>query len=183
MDDFDQLRALFRDDAVAPPQRPAGQSRRVTLEECGNTQYTLDVTGIPDEAIAFKADKFPSPGPVFRDSRHECKRADYVIFARRRQRRWIVYLEMKKKKGKRPEIVCQLKGAKCVVSYCRAIIREFWGDHPFLQGYAERFVSVGDIGLNKQPTRRRQTPVHNKPENMLRLSAPNGVVRFAKLLK
>lgn len=178
MDEFARLRELLKDDTLAS----VGQNY-VTLVERNNHGYTLRITGIPHDTIAFKTDEFPPPKRVFKNSRHECKRADYVMIARKGRRHWIVYIEMKRTKGVKSEIVCQLRGAKCVVAYCRAIIQEFWDDHQFLQGYAERFVSIGNIGINKQPTREPPAPIHNNPDDMRKLPAPRGVVQFRRLLK
>lgn len=183
MSDFDTTRALLKDDAVAPAICRTGYSRRVvTLEERDNQRYTLIVTGVPDEVVAFKTDMFPPPNRIFKDSRSECKRADYVIIARNEARSWIIYIEMKSGAGNVTEIRAQLRGAKCVVAYCRAIVREFWGDDGFLRGYRERFVSVRYIGINKRPTRVARRRVHDNPNDMLKLTAPKGMIPFKKLL-
>ena len=183
MDDFDRLQELIKDEALASIAQVSGQSNTATLVEHGNHNYTLRITGIPNDTIAFRTDGFPAPKLLFKNSRHECKRADYVIVARKDRRRWIIYVDMKSTKDRRWEIVCQLRGAKCVVAYCRAIIGEFWGDQEFLNGYAEHFVSVKNIGINKRPTREPQRSINNNPEDVFILPAPRGVVQFGKLLK
>ena len=182
MDDFEILRALFEERALA-----SIEEGRLILEEIEDQRYTLKITGIPDDVIAFKADMFPSLKKiVFRDHKHECRRADYVIIARSESRRWIVYVEMKSGRGGGRDIKDQLRGAKCLVTYCREIGQQFWnyelGTKRFLERYAERFVSVRRIGINEHPTRRRPGVVHDNPDRTLRLSAPAGVLQFDKLL-
>ena len=182
MDDFQILRALFRKDALASVER-----NRIILEEQNNHSYKLEISRIPDEIIAFKADKFPAPIHIFRNDKSECKRADYVIIARRHTQinpRLIVYVELKKgSTGDGPSIKNQLRGAKCLVAYCCAIVREFWKEAQFLNDYAERFVSVRIIGPNERSTRDRHTRVHDAPEYMLKLPTREGTpLQFDKLL-
>lgn len=183
MDDFDILYALFRKDALA-----SIESNRITLEEQNNHSYKLKISRIPDDIIAFKADKFPPPIHIFRNDKSECKRADYVIIARRNtpiDPRLIVYVELKKgSTGDGPSIKSQLRGARCLVAYCRAIVREFWKEAQFMNDYTERFVSVR-IESKEYPTRppRGQRGRHDAPERMLRLVAPEGgTLQFDKLL-
>lgn len=179
MDDFQILHALFREEALASRERD-----RIILEERNSQSYTLEISRIPDDIIAFKTDMFPAPRSIFRNSRNECKRADYVIVARSNNRRWIVYVELKKRgTGERPNIIRQLRGAKCLVAYCRAIAGEFWEEDQFLDSYTERFVSVR-IGTSESSTRvprgRRNVP-HDAPERMLTVFA-EGTLQFDKLL-
>ena len=182
MDDFQILNALFEKNALASVRH-----NLLILEEIEGQRYELKITGAPYDTIAFKGDMFPSlKGVVFRDDKHECRRADYVIIARSDSRRWIIYVEMKSGKGKRSEIQDQLRGAKCLVAYCREVGQQFWnkelGTRRFLECYAERFVSVRGIGLNERPTRSRRGGVHDDPARTLRLSAPTGLLQFNKLL-
>lgn len=181
MDDFQILHDLFREEALASVER-----NRIILEERNNQSYTLEISRIPAEIIAFKADMFPDPRGIFQNRRQECKRADYVIVARRNTRinpRLIVYVELKKGgTGGGPSIIRQLRGARCLVAYCRAIVREFWEEDQFLDSYTERFVSVR-IGDSESSTRDRHARVHDAPEYMLKLAAPEGTpLQFDKLL-
>ena len=180
MDDFDILRELFRDDALA-----SVAGNRIILEERNNQlSYTLEITGIPNDVIAFKADMFPDHRQIFRNTRHECRRADYVIIARDQDRdgRWIVYLEMKRGRGVPHDIELQLRGAKCLVAYCRAVGQEFWRERGFLEHYKERFVRVYDIGIAKRPTRPWRSGDHDDPARMLSIPAAKGLLQFDKLL-
>ena len=179
MDDFDILRELFKENALARVEKD-----EIILEEQNNqSSYTLNITRAPYDTIAFKADMFPAPGNIFKGDRGECKRADYVIFTREDGRKRIVYVEMKEGTGgTNRDIELQLRGAKCLVAYCRAIVQEFWKENRFLENYAERFVSVRNIRIDKRPTRGLKTPVHDAPEKMLRLTAPKGILQFNELV-
>lgn len=182
MSDVDVLRDLLREDALAATEQSSSGKTTVVLEESEDPPYELSVTGIPYDAIAFKTDRFPPPTSVFNNRRGECKRADYVIVAFDDEQGWIVYVEMKRGAGERADIERQLRGARCVVAYCRAIVEEFWHGRRFLQNYHERFVTVRNIRIGKRPTREGKRPVHDNPKDMLPLTAPSGTLRFQNLL-
>ena len=182
MDDFDILNALLRDDALAAEKVLSRSRRAVLLEERDSQYYTLEITGTPYDTVAFKMDKFPPPNRIFKDSKRECKRADYVIISRRDRKGWIVYVEMKTGAGRSFEVERQLRGGKCLLVYCQAIVGEFWGEKRFLQDYAQRFVSVRHVGSNKPPTRDHRRPVHDRPEKMLKLTAPTGKLQFNRIV-
>ena len=182
MDDFDILHALLRDDALATEKVLSRNRKAVVLEEKDDQQYTLEITGTPYDTVAFKIDKFPPPKRIFKDSKRECKRADYVIVSRTDKKGWIVYIEMKTGPGRSSEVERQLRGGRCLFVYCQAIVEEFWGERKFLQGYAQRFVSVRQVGSSNRPTRYHSKPVHDSPRTMLRLTAPTGKLQFNKLL-
>jgi hypothetical protein len=60
------------------------------------------------------------------------------------------------------------------VTYCQNIGKCFWNKPDFLDAYHYRFVSIGHISIAKQPTRsKRSTGIHDRPENMLKISSPN----------
>ena len=80
----------------------------------------------------------------------------------------------------------ELRGARCLVAYCRAIGREFWQEPNFLEEkkYQQRFVSVKNIWISKKPTRQEpKSGLHNTPKNMLKLNgAANGRLQFNELV-
>ena len=181
MNDVAVLRDLLREDALAATEQSSSGKRLSSWRSQKNRPYQLSITGVPHDTVAFKTDRFPPPTSVFNNRRGECKRADYVIVALDEGKGWIVYVEMKRGHGNRAAIERQLRGAKCVVSYCRAIVEQFWRERRFLQDCDERFVSVRDVRTDKQPTRRRRSR-HDNPEDMLLLTAPTGTLRFETLL-
>ena len=89
----------------------------------------------------------------------------------------IVNIEMKKTTKREGEIIQQLTGAQCFVTYCRKIGQApaFWNQRDFLKGYQERFVSIRhtNTSINKRPTRAGpKDGVHDRPNRMLKISAP-----------
>ena len=176
MTDFDILRDLIREDALASVEFGG---KTIILEEPGEQQesgYSLSIRNLPNEVIAFKADLFPAPKEFFQNSRNECKRADFVLVASNSKKNWIVYIEMKRgDTDSQADIQAQLRGAQCLVAYCRSIGQAFWREPKFLEekNYRQRFISVKNISINKRPTwTSPRSGSWDAPENMLKINAP-----------
>lgn len=149
-------------------------------------RYSIRIEGIPKDAVVIRTDAFPAPKDIFKCRRGECKRADYVIVASSGKKSYVVYVEMKKGKGNRPDIVAQLKGSECFVSYCRAIACRFWSRPNFLDPCESRFVSITNIGLRKSPTREPSYHGrHDAPESMLKIGdvGDGGALHLSRLIK
>lgn len=191
MPDFEVLRDLIRDDVLAPIQAHY-RKKTIVLKEPGNQQqsaYSLEIRNVPDNTIAFKADAFPPPDKIFKNSKGECKRADFVVITSNHKANWIVYIEMKSgKAGSENKIRQQLLGTQCLVAYCRAIGQEFWKKPQFLQqkNYQQRFISIRNIKnrIPKKPTRTRpKSGQHDTPERMLKINAPpRNALEFRRLV-
>ena len=178
--DLDILRKLIRKEATVPPKINPNGKAVVTLEEPGNStsnNYSLKITKLPEDIVIIKADEFSSPDKFFNGDKGECKRADFIIIAQDDNKNWILHIEMKSSAGSNlnnREIVQQLKGAQCLVAYCRAIGRAFWQETKFLEekNYQQCFVCITDIkiSMGKTPTRiPPKSALHNTPENKLRI--------------
>ncbi|VFM99760.1 MAG: hypothetical protein BECKG1743D_GA0114223_103622 [Candidatus Kentron sp. G] len=142
-----------------------------------------DATPEITRAVTIKADRFPSPDPVFACSRGECKRADFIIVADTGRKRIILCIEMKATNAQDKGIIQQLKGAQCFVGYCREVGRLFWQARNFLGDYQYRFVSISHIGASKARTRIAGPKViHDKPENMFRIPRPGQRLEFKHLV-
>ncbi|CAN2041057.1 hypothetical protein GMMP15_260015 [Candidatus Magnetomoraceae bacterium gMMP-15] len=128
--DLNILYELIRKDAMISIEDGDYGKKAVTLSEpkCEDHKgYSVVIRNMPENAVVIKADAFPSPSKIFSNSRGECKRADFVIITNieKRARNLIIFIEIKKGKGgSEKEIIQQLKGAQCVVAYCRSIV---WG--------------------------------------------------------
>ena len=179
MSDINILQDLIRDEALASIETNSYGKKEIVLVENGHRDqpaYLLRILNVPDNVIAFKTDLFPAPNTIFKNAKGECKRSDYVIIASDDTNNWIVYIEMERRSTKsKTEVEQQLRGAFCLVKYCRAIGQEFWRMPNFLnqESYQELFVSVKDIAIKKRTTSFRSTPGdHDAPERMLRIRAP-----------
>ena len=176
--DFEILQELIRDDALATVEHSNGK-RALILTESGNNRripYSLKIRNVPINVIAFRADTFPAPNCIFKNDKGQCKRADFVIIASDNKANWIVYIEMKSGGGGRSEkeIMQQLRGAQCLIAYCRAIGQEFWRERKFLgkNNYRQRFISIREIGTQKRPFFPPKSAQHDSPDRMLKIKAP-----------
>lgn len=139
-----------------------------------NYSVTIDGMPEPDKVIIIQADKFKAPREVFNGSRGEGKRADFVIIANTATEKIILCIEMKKNKDKPKNVVQQLYGAQCFITYCQEIGKIFWHNATFLNDYQYRFVSIGNVPIGKKNIRadpKDQTIhiTHDSPENMLKI--------------
>ncbi len=180
MSDLDILREMIKTEAAVEIKEDPYGKKAVTLTEpkgAGHSGYSVTIGGMPKDALVIKTDLFPAPKPVFKNSKGECKRADFVILAATGKRNIIICIEMKKGKGdSEEEIIRQLKGTQCFIAYCREIGRIFWQQPQFLkqETYEYRFVSIRDIGVHKKTSRIPPlSGLHDIPEKMLKINAPH----------
>ena len=189
MSELDVLRELINEQALVPLVEAHREKKTVVLSESGNQdgiQYSITIKEVPNDAVVVKTDMFPSPQNIFRCQNGECKRADYVIVANSERGGFIVHIEMKRGRGNAGEIVDQLKGSECFISYCRSIVHRFWQQSNFLDLYENRFVTFRRIGASKFRTRQsRSTELNDDPEKMLKISdVKNGKeVHFRRLIQ
>ena len=191
-DDLEILSKMIRNTALASVKEdPYGRSGKkvVILEELNNEQqYSVKIQNAPDEILAIKADKFPAPKSIFRNDKHECKRADYILVAYTKGANWIIYIELKGGQyDSHEEIRQQLDGAKCLIAYCRAVGRTFWQQPKFLEekNYEQRFVCVKNLKGKKTSTRNhpKSRRLHDNSANMLKIPAhPGEQIKFNKLI-
>lgn len=169
MSDVAILNEMIKD-TVKVPLTSAGNWKMVTLTEPRQLNSLVKICGLPNDVIVIKAEDFRSPDTVFGGLRGECKRADFVIVADAVNKKTILCIEMKATKGTRNEIVLQLKGAKCFITYCQEIGKNFWNKGNFLDDYRYRFVSIGHTSIPKKKTRFILTHnVHDRPDRMLKI--------------
>jgi hypothetical protein len=185
MSDIAILKEMFTETATVPLQNDPYGKKVLILEEPDLPNCFVEIRGIPndDQVIVIKGDKFPAPNKVFNGLKGECKRADFIIFADTDRKKVILCIEMKAKgtTAKEWEIIQQLKGTKCCVSYCQQIGKEFWEYSHFLDSYVYRFVTIRNININKRTTQEKITDNHDTPERMLKISNPK-YLQFNRLI-
>ena len=154
-----------------------------TATECSVTlrdkqaKTTVEITNLPPDSIVIRAEAFKPP-TVFKGSKGERRRADFVIVSNAATEKWIICIETQAGTGKDPEDVeQQLRGAQCFIGYCKCIGKSFWQSEKFLDSYQYRFISIAGINLDKQGTRfykpRNQAAKksHNTPDAFLEILA------------
>jgi len=193
MSDIEILKALLDPSMIVCLQeKQEGTHIRysVILEETQDN-YSVSIRGMPnpDEVIIINADKFKVISHVFKGNKGEGKRADFVIVANTKNEKIILCIELKKTKKSQDWIVKQLKGAKCFIIYCQALVKNFWEKHDFLDGYEYRFVTIGHINTNKTTTRinnrkvdnSSSSEIHDSPEKMRKIKYSNPL-QFNRLI-
>src|SRR5690554_1043540 len=93
------------------------------LTEPKDKDSRVEIRGVPENTIVIKLDSFPDTRTLFNGSRGECKRADYIIISDYNGKKRILFIEMKKTKAQEKDLVKQLKGAACVISYCKEVAK------------------------------------------------------------
>lgn len=150
--------------------------KKVELTEPNCLDSVVTISGMPENGIVIDLDSFWLPEQIFTGSHGQLKRADFVIVANDDEKKVIIYIELKKTKGKKNKIIQQLTGAQCFITYCREIGRAkaFWNQSDFLENYKHRFVSFSHTSIRKQKTRvPPKEGVHDHPKRMLKISSPS----------
>lgn len=135
-------------------QKPVARLR----DQQSKTDITIN--RIPADTLVIKADKFPAPDLFFKGDAGESKRADYIIF--NETDKIMLFIELKSGDEEPSHIKKQLKGAACVLAYCKEAGRQFHNKENFINdGYERRY-----IGIVKYDDEKR-TSSHESQLNML----------------
>lgn len=170
MHDTTILSQLMKDTILVPLQYEYGKPL-VKLNEPQAPDSSAIIRNLPSDALVIKVDAFRSPEDIFKGGKGELKRADYVIISAGTKR--ILYIEIKRTKDGWEQIVKQLMGAQCFISYCQEIGRSFWRECDFLAGYESRFISIGHTSIAKKKTRiTRNAANHDTPEKAMKVDWP-----------
>ncbi len=143
-------------------------------EQDGSIVSQVTISNLPDDTFIFKVDAaFPEPDQFFNDIEGVRKRADYILLAQKNDKKRVLFIEMKRTKDSENGIHAQLRGASCVLDYCKAVLLRFLGEETILNGFEERYVSFGGH-QHKRLTGRdsatnRNAPLNDSPENMQKL--------------
>ena len=98
----------------------------------------------------------------------------------------ILYIELKRRGDELNQVVKQLKGAQCVMEYCRNIAETFYDHKDLLADFEFRFVAFGHTGTgNSRRTRETRTgfgDIHNTPDNVMKIDWPANI-QFNRLAR
>ena len=189
LQDINQLRRMINKNSILELQQNKVGRNVLLLREANQingVDYSFELLDVPTGSIAIKSDKFHAPTEFFKRDKGQTKRSDYIVFTKFKSQNWIIFIELKRRKGGRGQIVQQLKGSKCLLDYCRSLGRNFWNQSDFLDfgNYKLLFVSFSRISLNKSPSLppKKGRNVHDSPENMLTIRGGDQLI-FTKLLR
>lgn len=174
--DIEILRKMLKTEVTVLPN----EKEAIILEEA-DYSVIINNWSICEEFIVIKADAFELPRNFFNNANDQFKRADFIIIAETAKNKVIICIEMKATSDHENKIIAQLKGAQCLVEYCRALGKAFWHSRDFLAGYNYHFVSMGHIKNGAKP---KYTPAEIKfhnPKMMLKIIGERRIA-FNKLL-
>lgn len=176
MNDIEILKEMLSCKIRVPLNHEAGRPPSVKLKD-KQSKGTVKIKGLPHNSIVIRAEDFEPPCTVFKGSKGERRRADFVIVSNDVRGKWIICIEIEDSNYKGgAEIVEQLKGALCFVHYCKCIGKEFWVEKGFLDGYEYRFVCMANINVKKRRTRsysphiQSRGKLHDTPDAFLKFS-------------
>ena len=169
MNDSNLLEQLFGDKLIKSEMGDYGK-HCIKLNE--SSDYFVTINNVAEIAIAIKTDNFPDLKNFFNccSDIGQCKRADFVVVTDKK----LIFIELCKGKKQAKEVVQQLKGAQCVIEYCRNIGSKFYDYDSFLQDYSSYFVSFSKIGSNKK-TIKITKGINNNPDKFLKINSPNNM--------
>ena len=180
MGDIQILQKLLKGDMLIP-LASSYDKYKVTLAEPQCADSFVEISGIPQNTLVLKVDQFPAPSNLFKGNKGECKRADYAIISDYNGKKRTLFIELKKTKSDKKNIIQQLKGAVCVLKYYQEIGKQFWDEPDFLYDFEFRFISFGHTAIRKRRTRiDKSNASHNIPENMMKIDWPANI-RFNHL--
>lgn len=175
MTDHKILKEMIHENARIPLSTEY-EKHFVVLEEPDCTECRFVIKGLPEQTLVIKSDSFETKHAFFKGAKGELKRADYILIANDGVKKRVVYFEMKKGTKAKHHIEGQLKGAKCLLHYCKEIGKEFWKEPNFLRDYQEVYISISHLNINKKTTRFRGTfEIHDSPNKFLRIKRPNNI--------
>ena len=137
MNDIEILQEMFSSRSRVQLQQGQGKPPSVKLTD-RQANTTVEIARLPQDSIVIRADLFEFRHPVFAGSKDERRRADFVIVSSEGTRKWIIFIEIKEgeiNEQRKNRVIAQLRGAQCIVDYCKSVGREFWAEKGFLRGY------------------------------------------------
>ncbi len=154
------------------------RNHSVTLREPQQPDSTVEIHGLPHDAIIIKLDKFPDPGHFFNKERGECRRADYAIVTDTNGSKRLLVIEIKRENDQHNFLTQQFRGARCVLAYCEEVARQFYDCGDLFQGFEFRYIAFCRTcsRLRKQKTRPPMTGKrHDKPHLFMKIENPNHI--------
>ena len=177
MSDMKILSEMLLDEVLTPLESEHGKPI-IKLQEKPSAAAAI-IRKAPTDSLVIKADKFPGPTDFFKGSKGENKRADFIVISE--TEKVILYIELKSGRASGKEIKQQLKGAACVLSYCKEVANQFWNESNLLDDkkYAHRYIALVETDADKRPTF-HNSELHDSAESLLKISSPNRLT-FSKL--
>jgi len=158
---------------------------RLTEKDHPGGAYEIRVNGVAENSILLKMDKVPQPKCIFKGSKGERRRCDYLLFTVFNGNPIILFMELKSKRGNIAESSRQFKGALCFIDYCDSALRHFHGQLNLLGGLGKFFVVFYHMPLNKKPTNHFVSPrkPNTEPDTAFLCAYPPNHIDIGSLVR
>lgn len=166
------LKRCFNPDALIPTETYHDTRTKVTLLEPEEPNSSCSIMNIPSDTLVINVDAKFDNSKLFSGKNGCCKRSDFMLISAAKQ--CVLFIEIKKSNSStQGHLIKQLKGSFCVYTYCRSVIKTFFGED-FLDGYKLRFIAIqNNVNMNKRPTVDRTSSIHDSPDSMMKVNSRN----------
>ncbi|MCE1246345.1 MAG: hypothetical protein LWY06_06855, partial [Firmicutes bacterium] len=84
-------------------------------------------TGLTEDSLLLKIDSFGQLNTIFKDTKGQLQKCDYVLITKYRDKRRIIFIELKSSQpgSNSIEIHNQFKSTECLMDYCDSILEKF----------------------------------------------------------
>jgi hypothetical protein len=173
------FRALFADSFIGVPEFIRGHWCFVMEENAPEAKLRkMVIRDVPEGSLLLKMQQYPELRNIFKSTRGECKRCDYILLTPSGNDLYAIFIEMKSHRPDNRDPIPQFRGADCFMTYCRAVAEQFY-DTAFSSCSAKkRFVLFYVNNANKKSFSPRPVrAVHSSPENMMKYPVGNKKTR------
>ena len=121
MNDIEILQEMLNPDAQVPLHQ--GKDKPYVQLKDAQARTIVEIKGLPHDSLVIRAEEFEDPLTLFKGLKRERKRADFVIVSNDERGKWIICIETQAgtSKNRGLTLLAQLKGAQCLISYCKCI--------------------------------------------------------------
>ena len=182
MSDIDKFKELIHPQAIVSLNPSDYGKYKAELRELKKPTSVIWISGVPQNTVIFNLDDyFPAPDQIFRGTKQECCRSDYVIISDNNGDQRIVFIEMKSEDDDNSHIKNQLRGAFSFVNYCKIILQSFWQHKFSFSRYTCHYVACKHTSTKRTTRTSRNGPANNTVDNMLKLTGSH-VFQFNQLI-
>jgi hypothetical protein len=166
---------LFADSFVSAPEVISGRECFIMEEDDPAAKLKrMEIRGVPKGSLLLRMQRYPEPRHIFKSTKGECKRCDYIVLAPWKSGLYILYVEMKSSRLDNRDTIPQLRGADCFMTYCRALAERFHSAEISSCPFEKRFILFCVKNSNKKSiVPRTASAVHSSPENMKKFPVGN----------
>lgn len=167
---------LFNPQTLNPVDSPGGVNHS-RLQEKSCPDSVVDIVGLPDDARIVIVAGFPETCRYFNGNGLGC-RGDFSILIP--SRRLIIHLEIKR--ATKSGIRDQLMGSSALFGYFRSLAEKKLSEHHYLDGYDERYVTIGYTSCDMRNSSGRKCQGSGaSPDDIRRIFYP-GRLNFRNLI-